>query len=221
MSNPVTAPVIRPETEKDYRAVEEMTREAFWNVYKPGADEHYLVHSMRSHPDFIPALAFVAELDGRIVGNIMYTKAWLEDEEGNRKEILTFGPLTVAREYQRRKVGKALIEHSFGAARGMGYDTVAIFGNPGNYVSRGFVSCKKKHVSLGLKDNFPTALLVCELVPGALEGKKWSFIASTAADCCDDTAAVEAFDTSFPPKEKKWMPSQEEFYIYCHSSVVR
>ena len=221
MSNPVTAPVIRPETEKDYRAVEEMTREAFWNVYKPGADEHYLVHVMRSHPDFIPALAFVAELDGRIVGNIMYTKAWLEDEEGNRKEILTFGPLSVAREYQRRKVGKSLIEHSFGEARGMGYDTVAIFGNPGNYVSRGFVSCKKMHVHLGPKDNFPTALLVCELVPGALEGKKWSFIASTAADCCDDTAAVEAFDTSFPPKEKKWMPSQEEFYIYCHSSVVR
>ena len=80
MSNPVTAPVIRPETEKDYRAVEEMTREAFWNVYKPGADEHYLVHAMRSHPDFIPALAFVAELDGRIVGNIMYTKAWLEGD---------------------------------------------------------------------------------------------------------------------------------------------
>ena len=109
MSNPVTAPVLRPETEKDYRAVEEMTREAFWNVYKPGADEHYLVHAMRSHPDFIPALAFVAELDGRIVGNIMYTKAWLEDEAGNRKEILTFGPLCVAREYQRRKVGKSLI----------------------------------------------------------------------------------------------------------------
>ena len=54
----------------------------FWNVYKPSADEHYFVHMMRSHPDFIPELAFVLEKDGEIVGNIMYTKAWLEDEEG-------------------------------------------------------------------------------------------------------------------------------------------
>ena len=78
---------IRLETEKDYRAVEELTREAFWNVYKPGADEHYYVHQMRNHPDFIPELAFVLELDGKIVGNIMYTKAWLEDESGARKDI--------------------------------------------------------------------------------------------------------------------------------------
>ena len=92
---------IRLETEKDYRAVEELTREAFWNVYKPGADEHYFVHMMRNHPDFIPELAFVLEKDGEIVGNIMYTTAWLEDENGNRKEILSFGPLCVAPKYQR------------------------------------------------------------------------------------------------------------------------
>ena len=107
---------IRLETEKDYRAVEELTREAFWNVYKPGADEHYFVHTMRSHPDFISELAFVLELDGKIVGNIMYTKAWLEDENGERKEILSFGPLCVAPLYQRQKLGKMLIEHSFEVA---------------------------------------------------------------------------------------------------------
>ena len=212
---------IRLETEKDYRAVEELTREAFWNVYKPGADEHYYVHQMRNHPDFIPELAFVLELDGNIVGNIMYTKAWLEDENGNRKEILSFGPLCVAPEYQRQKLGKILIEHSFEVARKMGYDVNINFGNPGNYVSRGFVSCKKKNVSFVVDGNFPTALLVCELVPGALDGRKWMYIPSTAADCCEDTAAVEAFDVTFPPKKKKWMPSQEEFYIYSHSSVVR
>ena len=212
---------IRLETENDYRAVEVLTREAFWNVYKPGADEHYFVHTMRSHPDFIPELAFVLEYEGEIIGNIMYTKAWLEDEEGNRKEILSFGPLCVAPKYQRRKLGKILIEHSFAAAREMGYDVNINFGNPGNYVSRGFVSCKKKDVSFVVPGNYPTALLVCELVPGALEGKKWMFIPSDAADCCDDTAAVEAFDAGFPTKEKAWMPSQEEFYIYRHSSVVR
>ena len=108
---------IRLETEKDYRAVEELTREAFWNVYKPGADEHYYVHQMRQHPDFIPELAFVLELDDKIVGSIMYTRAWLEGENGTRKEILSFGPLCVAPEYQRQKFGKILIEHSFEAAR--------------------------------------------------------------------------------------------------------
>ena len=212
---------IRLETEKDYKAVENLTREAFWNVYKPGADEHYFVHMMRSHPDFIPELAFVAEKDGEIVGNIMYTKAWLQDENGNRKEILSFGPLCVAPKLQRQKIGKLLIEHSFEAARKMGYDVNINFGNPGNYVSRGFVSCKRKNVSFINEGNFPTALLVCELIPGVLDGKKWMYIPSAAADCCEDTAAVEAFDRLFPEKEKLVLPSQEEFYIYSHSSVVR
>ena len=114
-----------------------------------------------------------------------------------------------------------LIEHSFEVARKMGYDVNINFGNPGNYVSRGFVSCKRKNVSFVVDGNFPTALLVAELVPNTLDGKKWMYIPSTAADCCEDTVAVEAFDATFPPKEKKWMPSQEEFYIYSHSSVVR
>lgn len=213
--------MIRLETEKDYRAVEELTREAFWNVYKPGADEHYYVHTMRNHPDFIPELAFVAEADGEIIGNIMYTKAWLEDENGERKEILSFGPLCVSPKHQRKHIGKALIQHSYDIARSMGYDVNINFGNPGNYVTSGFVSCKKKDVSFMVPDNYPTALIVCELVPGVLDGKKWMYIPSTAADVCEDTEAVAAFDATFPEKEKKWMPSQEEFYIYCNSSVVR
>ena len=158
---------IRQETEKDYRAVEELTREAFWNVYKPGADEHYYVHMMRNHPDFIPELAFVLEKDDEIIGNIMYTKAWLADENGERKEILSFGPLCVAPKFQRQKLGKILIEHSFDAARKMGYDVNINFGNPGNYVSRGFVSCKKKNVSfvtdgsIRLRFSFASLCRVC------------------------------------------------------------
>lgn len=205
--------IIRNETPADYRAVENLTRESFWNVYKPGADEHYFVHQMRSHPDFVPELAFVLECDGEIVGSILYTKAWLEDEQGRRKEILSFGPLCVLPKYQRQKLGKLLIEHSFAAARKLGYDVNINFGNPGNYVSRGFVSCKRKNVSFVVPGNYPTALLVAELVPGVLDGKSWMYIPSTAA--------VEAFDATFPPREKAWMPSQEEFYIYSHSSVVR
>lgn len=213
--------IIRRETEKDYRAVEELTREAFWNVYKPGADEHYFVHTMRSHPDFLPELAFVAELDGRIVGNVMYTKAWLDDGQGTRREIVSFGPICISPEIQRKKLGKKLIEHSFETARKMGYDVCVIFGNPANYVGRGFVNCKRKNICYAADGNFPTALLVCELTPDALDGRRWTYIQSTAERACEDLEAIAAFDKTFPPKEKAWRPSQEEFYIYSHSSVVR
>ena len=211
---------IRLETEKDYRAVEELVREAFWNVYVPGATEHYYVHQMRSHPDFIPELAFVLEKDGEIVGNIMYTKSYLEDEKGERKPIVTLGPLSISPAYQRMRLGKILLERSFEKAKEMGYDVNVNFGNPGNYVSRGFISCKKKNICFVMSQNFPTGLLVRELVPNALDGRLWKYIPSDASHCCTDAEAIEAFDATFPKKEKKWMPSQEEFYIYKNSSVI-
>ena len=86
---------IRNEEERDYKKVEEVTRAAFWNLYVPGCDEHYLTHIMRSHEDFIRDLDFVIEVDGEIVGNIMYTKAKLIDESGEEKDILTFGPVCI------------------------------------------------------------------------------------------------------------------------------
>ena len=101
--------IIRNETENDYRVVEEVTREAFWNLYFPGCDEHYLVHKMRNHPDFLKEFDFVAEYDGKIVGNIMYTRAWLVDEPGKEMEIVSFGPISVLPAYQRKGIGSALI----------------------------------------------------------------------------------------------------------------
>ena len=212
---------IRLETENDYKAVETLTRNAFWNVYKPGADEHYYAHMMRSHESFLPELTFVIEKDGEIVGSIMYTKSWLVDENGTRKDILSFGPICIAHHLQRQGLGKLLMKHSFEKAIELGYDTVVIFGNPGNYVCNGFVSCKKKNVWFVVENNFPTALLVNELVPGVLDGRKWQYVPNDADECCSDTAAVEEFDKQFPPMEKAWKPSQEEFYIYSSSSVVR
>jgi len=211
---------IRLETEKDYRAVENLTREAFWNVYKPGCDEHYFVHMMRSHHAFIPSLAYLLEKDGEIIGNIMYTESLLIGEDGEEKKVLSIGPICVSPEYKRQGLSRMMIEYTFEKAREMGYDTVINFGNPANYVGRGFVSCKKKNVCFG-KSNFPTALLVCELIPGVLDGKMWQYVQNDADACCEDAAAVEAFDATFPEKEKEWRPSQEEFYIYSHSSVVR
>lgn len=104
---------IRNEEKTDYEKVEEITRKAFWNLYFPGCVEHYLVHIMRSHKDFLPELDFVLEVDHQIIGNIMYTKTKLIDESGEEKDILTFGPFCILPEFQRNGYGKKLLEHSF------------------------------------------------------------------------------------------------------------
>lgn len=139
---------IRNEEERDYARVEEITRKAFWNLYVPGCKEHYLVHIMRSHKDFLPELDLVLEVDDQVIGNIMYTKAKLVDEHGEEKEILTFGPVCIMPEFQRMGYGKMLMQHSFEKAAALGYDVIVIFGNPNNYVSRGFKNCKKYNICL-------------------------------------------------------------------------
>ena len=207
---------IRRETEADYRAVEELHRNAFWNVHVPGCCEHYLAHVLRKHPDFIPELDLVYELDGEIVGNVMYTKSELLEEGGNSTGILTFGPIGVAPEYQRRGIGKALLEASFDIAAGLGYPAIAIFGDPDNYVARGFRSCKRYNVCLE-GDVYPAALLVKELKPGFFDGRKLVFRESPAYEIQERDA--EAFDAGFPPKEKAFRPSQEMFFILSHSTI--
>lgn len=207
---------IRNETAADYRAVEELTRRAFYNIYIPGCTEHYLVHRMRGHEDFIHELDFVLELGGRIVANVMYTKARLTDETGFEKEILTFGPLSVDPEYQRKGYGKLLLEHSFTQALKLGYDAVVIFGSPANYVARGFKSSRKYNISLP-DGSFPSAMLAKELVPGALSGRHWFYSDSPVMQISEEEAA--RFDATLPPMEKKWLPSQEEFYIMSHSHI--
>ena len=205
---------IRKETEADYQRVEEITRKAFYNIYMPGCVEHYLVHIMRSHRDFIPELDFVLELDGEVVGNIMYTKAKLTDENGQEKEIVTFGPVSVLPEYQRKGYGKQLIEYSFEKAAALGYEAVVIFGSPANYVSRGFQSCRKYKVCVE-NGTYPAAMLVKELVPGALDGRTWIYKESPAMQIREEDA--KRFDDTLEKMEKKWQPSQEEFYILSNA----
>lgn len=162
--------IIRNEEKRDWETVENITREAFYNIYVPGCVEHYLVHIMREHEDFIPELDFVLELGGKVIGNIMYTKATLTDEAGNRKDILTFGPVCILPGYQRMGYGKLLMEHSFQEARQLGYDTIVIFGSPANYVSRGFKSCRKYNVCAE-GGKYPAAMMVKELIPHVLDRK--------------------------------------------------
>ena len=187
---------IRNEQKSDYQIVEDITREAFYNMYVPGCMEHYLVHIMRGHEDFIPELDFVLELDGKVIGNIMYTKAKLTDENGEEKEIITFGPVSILPKYQRMGYGKLLMEHSFKRAVELGYDAIVIFGSPANYVSRGFKSCKKYNLCVE---------------EGAFDGRKWIYSGSPVMDVDGQEAA--RFDDALPPMEKEYRPSQDEFYI--------
>ena len=207
---------IRNEKETDYKLVEDITRKAFYNMYIPGCIEHYLVHIMRGHEDFIPELDFVLELDGKVIGNIMYTKAGLTDEKGSKKEIVTFGPVSVLPEYQRKGYGKMLIEHSLNRAAELGYEAVVIFGSPSNYVSSGLKCCKKYNVCVE-KGKYPAAMLVKELKAGALDGRLWFYSDSPVVSI--DEGKAQEFDDSLEKMEKRWMPSQEEFYIMSQSFV--
>ncbi len=161
---------IRNETENDFRTVEELTREAFWNLYFPGCVEHYLVHIMRDHPDFLKELDFVAEVDGKIVGNIMYTRSWLIDELGGELEIVSFGPVCVLPELQRKGVGGALIRHTLELATAQGAKAVVILGDPHNYCKHGFKSSKDLNIS-DLNGDYPNGMLALELEAGALAGR--------------------------------------------------
>lgn len=207
---------IRNERESDYKNVEDITRKAFYNVYVPGCMEHYLVHIMRGHEDFIPELDFVIEVDGQIVGNIMYTKAKLTDEAGAEKEIVTFGPVSILPKYQRKGYGKMLIEHSLKRAAELGYEAVVIMGSPANYVGSGFQCCRKYNICVE-KEKYPAAMLVKELKPGALDGKLWFYSDSPVMNV--DEREAQAFDDGLEKMEKKWMPSQEAFYIMSHAFV--
>lgn len=207
---------IRNEVPEDYREVEELTKKAFWNVNVPGCNEHYLAHILREHSDFISELDLVLTLNGKIIASIMYTRSRLVDETGAEKEIVTFGPLSVLPEYQRRGYGKKLLEHSLEKAVGMGFEAAVIFGNPENYVTAGFKSCKKYNVALS-GGIYPVPLLVKELKEGTLAGKSFIYKESTAYDF--DPKKAEEFDKTFEQMPKEYRPSQELFYIYSGSKM--
>ena len=111
---------IRLETPEDYREVEELTREAFWNVYAPGCVEHFVLHHYRSNPDFIPELDFVMEEDGRIIGHVMYSKAEIICEDGSGMPAWTFGPISIHPDYKRKGYGLKLLNYSIEKARELG-----------------------------------------------------------------------------------------------------
>lgn len=191
--------VIRPEIEADYEEVDFLTREAFWDVYKPGCDEHLVAHKLRAVPAFIPELDLVAVLDGRIIGNIMYSEASVVSETGARHAVVTFGPLSVLPELQHKGVGSALVKQTIKLAAEMGYGAILIFGNPGYYHKFGFVSAETYGISTSDGENFD-AFMALELYEGALQGVSGRFFEDPVFHT--EPEELEEFEKKFPFREK-------------------
>ena len=200
--------VIRNEQKEDYRTVEEVTREAFYNVYVPGCDEHYLVHKLRKSVDFIPLLDFVAETDNKIVGNIVFSKSYIIDDIGNKHDMLTFGPLSVLPDYQNKGIGGMLIEHAKKAACELKYKAILIYGYPDYYKRFGFKHAKEYNIT-SPEGKYPVAHLVYELYEGALDNITGKAYESEVYNI--DKNEAEDFDKLFPAKEKKITDSQKKF----------
>lgn len=194
---------IRLEKEADYRNTENLTREAFWNVYRPGCKEHYVLHCYRNDPAFVPELDFVMELDGEMIGQVIYVRPEIACDDGRSVPIMTFGPIGIAPAYKRQGYGKRLLEYSMEKAREMGAGALAITGNILFYGKSGFVPAKTKGVRYA-DDPEANYFLIKELRTGFLDG-----ISGTYKDpegyfvCQKDPEAFEAFEATFSPKEKK------------------
>lgn len=208
--------IIRNITENDWDAVEILTRETFWNLYMQGCDEHYLVHKMRNHPDFIKSLSFVAIIDDKIAGIIMYTKSYIADESGRRIDTITFGPLAVLPEYQKKGIGTALINHSRDAAIGYGHKAIIILGHPHNYIKHGFKVSKDFNIS-DIEGRYPFGQMVIELEQGALNGFTGKYYYSDVYHINEDE--VHEFDRKFEFKKKEYRLSQYEFQAACRAYV--
>ena len=193
---------LRLERPEDYRRVEELTREAFWPFGRPACNEHYLVHLLRKVPAFVPELDYVAVDEGKLVGNIIYSRAKVVDSKGAPHPLLTFGPLSVLPEYWNRGVGRALVERTKILARELGYPGIVIYGHPDYYPRFGFRNAEVYGITTPQGKNFD-ALMALPLFPEGLEGISGAFYEDPVFELDPDETA--AFDQGFPPKEAAQM----------------
>ncbi len=203
---------IRHENENDYRVVEEVAREAFWNLYFPGCAEHVVVNKMRKSKDFIPELSFVIEVDGKIAGAIFYTHSKIVSADNKEFDTISFGPVFISPKYHRMGLGRKLITHSIEEAKKLGYKAITTLGYPYHYEPYGFVGGKKYNISME-DGKFYKGLLVLPLFEGALDGISGYAAHSEVLDASEEE--IEEFDKTFPYKEKKVQESQREFEIAC------
>lgn len=202
--------IIRLEEEKDYFETENLTREAFWNVYREGCFEHLIIHNLRKDKSFVKELDYCIEIDNKIIANIVYAKGKLKLENGNIREILIFGPVSVLPEYQKKGYGEKLINYTIEKAKELGYDAIVIMGNPNYYKKFGFESCSKYKIyyeEIDKKEETPFFMIKI-LNDNNIENLKGIY---SAPDCYKaDEKELEEFDKKFPFKIKEKIEGQIE-----------
>ena len=205
---------IRLEQPKDYREVENLTREAFWNVYHPGCTEHFVLNQYRTNPDFIPELDFVMEDGDQIIGHVMFSKAELVLDDGRHVPSWTFGPISIHPDYKRKGYGLKLLQYALEKAREMGVGFICMEGNIDFYKHAGFCLASKFNIHYHdfPKDAEVPFFLAQELIPGWLKENgiteatycppKGYFVAD------ENPEAFEAYEATFPKKVKLRLPGQ-------------
>ena len=216
---------IRLERPEDYRAVEELTREAFWNVYKPGCVEHFVLNQYRNNPDFIPELDFMMEDNGLIIGHVMFSKAELVLADGSRKQSWTFGPISIHPDYKRKGYGLKLLNYALDKARQMGVGFICMEGNIDFYKHAGFGLASRLgiHYHSEPKDAEVPYFLAQELIPGWLGGIEATYCPPQGYFVADaDPDAFETYDATFPKKEKAFREGQlPQFCQSCGMPLTR
>ena len=199
---------IRPERSEDRRAVENLVRESFWNVYRPGCSEHYVIHVLRDDTAFVKELDFVMERDGRLIGQNMFMRTIIEADDGRVVPILTMGPIGITPELKRRGYGKALLDYSLENAAALGFGAVLFEGDIGFYGKSGFDYAEKFGIRYhDLPEGADASFFLCrELIPGYLDDVTGVY--QTPRGYYVNDADVEAFDRGFPPKQKLKLPGQ-------------
>ncbi|MBQ6380924.1 MAG: N-acetyltransferase [Clostridia bacterium] len=200
--------IIRLEEKEDYRIVETLVRDSFWNVYRPGCLEHYVLHCLRSDPAFIPALDFVLEKGGTIIGQNIFMKAAIRADDGREVPILTMGPICIANEYKRQGYGKILLDYSLEQAQALGFGAVCFEGNIDFYGKSGFRFARCFDIRYhGLPEGEDDSFFLCkELKEGYLADVSGEY--ATPRGYFVDEQEADAFDRTFPHKEKLVLPGQ-------------
>ena len=203
--------VIRRETESDRRAVENLVREAFWNVYRPGCCEHYVLHRLRDDPAFVRELNYVMELDGKLIGQNVFVRAHIRADDGREIPIMAMGPICVAPEYKRQGYGKRLLDYTLERAVEYGCGALCFEGNIGFYGKSGFTYASAFGIRYhGLPEGADASFFLCrELIPGYLNGVTGEYAPPEGYFVADrEPEAFEAFEAQFPPKGKIKLPGQ-------------
>jgi predicted N-acetyltransferase YhbS len=190
---------IRNTAKGDYESTENLTREAFWNLYNPGCSEHFILHKLRERKSYVEELDLIAIHKGELVGHIISTKAKVIDAKGNEHQVLCVGPFAVSPNLQGKGIGAKLIKQSITKAYEMGFSGMILFGNPNYYSRFGFVNAQQFEITTKDGQNFDP-FMALELGENRLSNVKGTFFEDSAFEF--DESELNEFDTQFPLKEK-------------------